>query len=281
VRATAINDDERGANLFRFFCRHLVALGASYWLGPHPAGERPKFTAYSGTLISVRNVVYYLTAGHALRDLRDAMQSPLFKRDSICLIDSFGPNPVDNHPIPLALKPEEIFFIDDHELGLDFGLIPLRPFYVNLLRKNGIIALGEEQWMHQHRIRFDGYMMLGLPAEFTAKTLTNTGDALVKPTMIGVQPLPPESVPPQNSVYERFCGQISNDIQSAVGMSGGPILGFNFDGPVRYWVVAIQSAWQPSSRTVFGCPLPTLASLITEWTDGGVASDARTPEPGT
>jgi hypothetical protein len=50
-------------------------------------------------------------------------------------------------------------------------------------------------------------------------------------------------------------------------MSGGPILFFNFGEPVRCWVVALQSAWDQRTRTTFGCPLPTLGTLITEWTD--------------
>jgi hypothetical protein len=49
-------------------------------------------------------------------------------------------------------------------------------------------------------------------------------------------------------------------------MSGGPIFGFNLqDRFPRYWIVALQSSWNEKRYVVFGCPLPTLASLMTEW----------------
>jgi hypothetical protein len=139
--------------------------------------------------------VYFLSAGHSMRNLRKSLENPAFRKDSICLIDSFGPKPVDRHPVPFAVKPEEIVFIDDDKLGLDFGLIPLRPYYVNLLSKNGTVAVEEERWVHQHRLRFDAYFMLGLPEEFTAKALLDNGDALMKPMMVEVHPLPPDTVP--------------------------------------------------------------------------------------
>jgi hypothetical protein len=265
----AINDEEVGKKLFQFFCRHLVALGASYWMGPRAPDQPPHFTLYSGTLIKIRDVIFFLTAGHALKELREAMLRPEFNKDAICLIDSFGLDPTDKHPIPIALKPEDMVFIDDDELGLDFGLIPLRPYYLNLLAANGVIAIEEERWAHQHRVRFDAHFILGCPAEHTEPTLSERGYAYVKPMMIQVHPLPSDAVVAHETVYERFCGHIARDINSPVGMSGGPILGFNFDEPVRYWVVGIQSAWLENSRMVFGCPVPTLATLVTSILDKG------------
>ena len=49
-------------------------------------------------------------------------------------------------------------------------------------------------------------------------------------------------------------------------MSGGPIFGFRLK-PFAYWIVAIQSAWLPESRVVFGCPVPALATLLEELFD--------------
>jgi hypothetical protein len=123
----------------------------------------------------VRGVVFYLTAGHALQEPHDAMKHPEFQRDSICLIDSFGPNPIDNHLIPLAFTPEEMVFIDDNELGLDFGLIALRKMEVNLLKANGIEILDEVQWVNQKDVPFDAHYVLGFPAEHTTERLSPAG----------------------------------------------------------------------------------------------------------
>ena len=91
----------------------------------------------------------------------------------------------------------------------------------------------------------------------------------VSPTLIFFQK---PSVEPENikkTKYPRFVGQLKKDISinSIVGMSGGPIFGFNLNPPIRYWVVAIQSSWLKDRRITFGCPLPVLANLLTEWTE--------------
>jgi len=67
--------------------------------------------------------------------------------------------------------------------------------------------------------------------------------------------------------YPRFIGQLDQalDISSISGMSGGPIFGFMVGAQTRYWIVALQSSWLPKRRIVFGCPLPTIASLLTAW----------------
>jgi hypothetical protein len=43
-----------------------------------------------------------------------------------------------------------MFFIDDCEEGLDFGVVALRPYCVRLLAANGLVALDEKNWSHQH-----------------------------------------------------------------------------------------------------------------------------------
>jgi hypothetical protein len=54
-------------------------------------------------------------------------------------------------------------------------------------------------------------------------------------------------------------------LKSLVGMSGGLILGFRIEPQPAYWIVAVQSSWNAQTRTVYGCDLPALASLMTRW----------------
>ena len=170
--------------------------------------------------------------------------------------------------IPFDLLNEPRFFIDNEQEGLDFGLIALRPYYVALLAKHRIKALFEENWINQHRVEFDAYTMLGLPEEFV-KYEQDGSLGIVFPTMIGVKALdnPLEGTKP--TIYPRFVGQLQEGLplSSIVGMSGGPIFGFRYGPPMAYWVVAIQSSWLRGQRTVFGCPLPVLAELLTAWID--------------
>jgi len=72
---------------------------------------------------------------------------------------------------------------------LDFGLISLRPYYAQLLAKNGIKAILEENWADQHKVDFDTYIMLGLPDDFiTSKIASRRSNWRFKPTPHPPQP---------------------------------------------------------------------------------------------
>jgi hypothetical protein len=251
----------------QYFCRHLVALCVTYrHVGREE--ERSQFAAYSGTLIQLAGQFHFLTAGHIVRDLEAALQSPAVEIESAVLADIFGLNRVSDQPIPFDLLNARRYYIDDREDGLDFGLISLRPYYVDLLRRNGVIALEEENWARQSGVTFDAYAMLGLPEEFGSARLSHSGDGQVSPTMFRVHRL--AAPPPGRAAtrYQQFIGQLDRElpIRSIVGMSGGPIFGFRTRGnETRYWVVALQSSWLSDERIVFGCSVPVLASLLTEW----------------
>lgn len=261
-----VDDKSAEAGVLRFLGRHLVALCVTFRERGKPV-ERPAFRAYAGTLIYIEGRNFFLTAGHILSELRDALCDDRIEILNAVLGDTFGSALKNKNPIPFVLKSEDMFFVDDADEGLDFGVIILTSYYVGLLAANGSVALAEENWVHQHKIRYDGYLMLGLPAEYTSERVNADGHGTVAATLIPVRRLetPPEGT--QETRHPRFVGQLSDNfpLQSVQGMSGGPILGFNFGQPVRYWIIALQSTWLPSRRITFACPLPTLASLMTSW----------------
>lgn len=250
----------------QFFGRHLVAICVTYRLVSSSKEEALSFAAYNGTLIDIAGSTCFVTAGHVLADLKDKLADDRIEVIDVVLADTFAQGRVTDKPVPFDVRNEPFYIVDDDEQGLDFGAIPLRPYYTNLLAKNGTVALDEERWIHQHRVRFDGYAMLGLPQEFTSPAIDVSGNGAVSPTMFRV--LRHETLPPgtRQTTYPRFVGEIDDGLQisSVVGMSGGPIFGFRVEGEkrVRYWIVALQSAWLPSRRIIFGCPLPTLAPLL-------------------
>ena len=261
--------------LLEFFCRHLVALCVTYRevRGGVPV-EKTSFFACPGVVLCIHGLCSFLTAGHALEDLSAHLERGEIIIESAVLADTFGPGAMSETPIPFDLKNEPRFFIDDEEEGLDFGLIALRPYYVALLAKHGIIALFEENWINQSRVQFDAYAMLGLPEEFITceEGSSRNGSVVgkVAPTVIGVKTIDRLTEDIKPTTYPRFMGQLHENLplSSIVGMSGGPILGFRYGPPATYWVVAIQSSWLRSKGIVFGCPLPVLAGLLTKWIDG-------------
>ena len=279
--------DEHGSNNFSsnpnkanslvdYFCRHLVALCITFQHlddKKQPIGDI-KFDASPGIVINIRGIYYFLTAGHILKDLENLLSKKMALIYSSVLADTFGINSTSPQPIPFDFLNEPKFFIDNDDEGLDFGLIMLRKYYIELLDKNGIIAIHEENWIKQNSVDFHSYAMLGLPYEFITEIQRASDQNMqtlgtVSPTLIFIQKSTNSIENLKKTKYPRFIGQMPNDmpLRSIIGMSGGPIFGFNHDTPMRYWIVAIQSAWLKTRKIIFGCPIPVLANLLTKWTD--------------
>jgi hypothetical protein len=252
--------------IIKFFSRHLVGLTIRFKCRKD-ANAPARFKAFSGTLIILQDVVCFLTAGHILSAIEEARSSEDIEIEAASLVDTLGTNPVSDVPIPFDLTSAHLIYVDDDTAGLDFGVIPLRPHYVDLLAKNGVVALAEENWLKQHTVTCDVYWMLGFPEELTSEKVSPRGVTSVQPIMFGVEKL--DAAPDDRSPteYPQFVGRLhpALALNSIKGMSGGPIFGFKLmpNGQLAYWIVALQSSWKRETRTVYGCSLPALASLLT------------------
>lgn len=268
--------EDRRLKMLDFFCQHLIGLGVTYrHKNADDAGRTARFSVSSGTLISIHGSICFLTAGHVLKALDELRSHDQVEIESAVLVDTLGWKRISNVPIPFDLKNARLFYIDDEDDGLDFGVIVLEAHHVGLLAKNGVIALRKENWNRQHTIRFDGFAMLGFPEEFTSQRVSALGDGTLSPVMFGIKRLeaPPSDRAPTR--YPQFVAQINPELplKSVEGMSGGPIFGFKQEGQeLRYWVVALQSSWDRQKRITYGCNLPLLASLMTEWASEAVSA---------
>lgn len=261
------------SGLLQFFCRHLVALCITVKdRCAGQTGNQPRFNSYSGTLLRIREATYFLTAGHILKNIYEETKNDRVEICGAVLADSFGPNPVSLQPIPFDLLNEPRSYVDDPEAGLDYGVIQLRQNYSRLLEANGLVFIDEENWRNQPD-NLDGYLMLGLPQTLASKQISKSGEATVEPVIISVQKTGTSIEGRTPTRNPQFVGQIDPQLplRSIVGMSGGPIFGVKLGPPTQYWIVALQSAWLPSSGVVVGCPLPLLASFLTN--GGSIAHD--------
>ena len=231
--------------LIQLFGQHFVGLFIEIDRPAYKKGSYRKYYGFSGMLISVEGVTFYLTAGHILRDILKGLEDQTISIIGAKLGDVFGAARITDYPIPFNLDPSAIFFILDDELGLDFGLIALSSNYVRLLAANNMTSLFPENWENQHRVRYDAFIMMGLPQELTGKDLTQNGALHVSPTIMVLEPIAetPTGIP--KDIKGRLHAKTSSELpfESIVGMSGGPIFGINFDEPMRFWIVAIQSSW--------------------------------------
>lgn len=268
-----------------FLFRHFVCI--AWRVQPIDDQRRPHGPPVgqfaSGCLFAYQDTMSILTAGHVLRHIAKLKASKLHRIDGCYLLDGFGHQAMNWHPIPFDFDGAAQFEIHDEEDGLDFGFVRLSTYYLKLLNKNGIKAITEENWRTQGSVEFSRYMMLGLPdSEATLIEERNVDGSVawyfnVKPCAFAIRRLPK---PPQESpetTYSRFVGQIDakTPIKDISGMSGGPIFGFTWnEKQLLYWVVAIQSTWLPQRRITFGCPLPVIGGLL----DGWVAAAARSSD---
>jgi hypothetical protein len=254
--------------------RTLVGIVVVYRHKDDQATKPDRIASYSGTLIRLGAMTAILTAGHVVEGLQQLIASPDHTISSVVLADTFGDSRKHKEPIPFALQASLMFFRDNEEAGLDFGLIALSDYYNRLLAANGALVIDEGHWRSQAEVQFDNCFVVGLPEEMTIDTVVGGDKALIQPFMFKVKPVPEGYG--LATRFPRFVGRIEHElgIASVVGMSGGPIVGFSSANPGQYWVVAVQSSWMKSERLVFGTPVPVIADFVLDLFSAVVASES-------
>jgi hypothetical protein len=229
-----------------------------------------RFFTCSGFVILFQGSWFFITAGHVLKEEIDAnVQKARIRIVSACLADYFGPDAKVFRPTIFDYAGTERIYVDDRKLGLDLGMMYLRPYLQMNLEANGVVPISEENWLRQHEVNFEAFGILGFPSNLV-ESFRRTGDfgeeivGLVRPAFVGVQRLDDMPEHMEKSELPWLVGQISPnaDPNRIKGMSGGPIFGLrqSADGSLRYWVVALQS-WV-KGRIILGCPVPVFMGIL-------------------
>jgi len=267
-------EEQRDLDFLAFMSRHLVAFTVRYE-SFDDAGKsfHHGLIVYSGFVLSLYDQWFWVTAGHCFQNqidqdgLDDLIKAGKIKLRGTAFADHFGLDVIDEHIIPYSYEPGCAFHIFRKDLGLDFAIIPLPDLIRTAFEKNGIIAVSRENWIHQSKITFESFMILGFPSHLVESSMTSNKGMVgaFEPVMIRVDRLSPadvENVP--TDIW--FVGRIPSEvkIKDIKGMSGGPIYGFwrAENGQWFYHVVALQSWWREKSRTVFGCSVPVFAEFV-------------------
>lgn len=272
-----------------YFWRHVVCLAVQYVAlddNGQPSGKE-HFLAISGFMMSFRGLWFLVTAGHVLNDLDNRLKRRELRITSCRLADYFGIDAKIKEPLPFTYDEDTIRgFIDNDQIGLDLGLIFIRDFFRLSLEANGVKAIVEEDWSSIDSISFDAFVLLGFPAELVRRATPSVEQgrsitATVPMTAIGVEYIEdvstiPDTVPLAESELPYFYGRlIPTDVPKIEGMSGGPIVGMKQTPQgIRYWIVALQSAWYERSRIIKACPVQIFGIIIDElFKQRGVPSD--------
>lgn len=253
---------DHDSDVVSYFCRHLISILISYQAQTNRS-TRDKFQAYTGYVIEIEGHYLFISAGHVIKNIVDAIRNKDIDIRSVNIGDVFGINKISNIPIPTDLRGASYFYIDDTDEHLDFGYIEIDKYYVDLMKKNGIEIPNLSHCRSDREAGYSGFLMLGLPEEGSSRELDASGNAMVTPTLVAVEKI---DMPDEHKERDhQFIGRIPKlgNLESLVGMSGGPIFGLQMvNGQYKYWLVATQSSWEKNSRTVYAMPiLPVMKYL--------------------
>jgi hypothetical protein len=142
----------------------------------------------------------------------------------------------------------------DDEVGYDLGIMLLPPFYRRLAEANGVVPLTFDAWPTSRRA-MDLFYELGVPRETIAQT-----DSFQKGVvLLELDAVEPEQIPlVVQKRFERHHFRVKDDLAAVEiplttieGMSGGPVFGMEWIGEdLRYWLIGLQSSWEPKSQVV-------------------------------
>lgn len=271
-------DEQR---FLKYLGRHIVALCGRYVYldeSGKPVGE-PMFYSYTGTVFEVLGSWCIVTAGHVLRGIEAASNNKKVRIESQVLADYCGVGATNHDPIPFKPLEQGWMYIDDEDLGLDFGMIFVSPLYRDNLKSNGILPLTSRQWHFPQDTKFESHGIVGFPDEYSGPATSSMDVSLVgrvKPTFVPIRRLENDTT----KTFTRFKAQIIDmgNQKSIKGMSGGPIFGFYLEGgETKYLLEALQVEWNEISK-VYGCPILTMMTILqarlNEYQDSQKSSNA-------
>jgi hypothetical protein len=258
-----------------FMGQHLVALTCDYET-IHADGTvcGAGVSVYSGFVLELHGVLFWVTAGHCLKDELDAnIESGKLRITGGAFMDCFGYQAKHLEAVPFTYEVGCSYYVEQRGDALDFALIMLNSLQVKAFIANNVKAISRSNWVHQPRLSFDFYRMMGIPKHGIVRAADDNGEmhTQVRPLLIAINKIGIDEigeVPPDVEVpsEEWFIGRIDPECETTdlAGMSGGPIYGFrkNDEGQLTYHVVALQSRWWPKSRTIFGCSMTLFAEEV-------------------
>ncbi len=230
----------------------------------------------SCSLLKVKNRYMLLTAGHVLRDIQSRLKSTRKALKWQLLDYAAANNP--KLAIPCHLDPEKFVYLD--ERGYDYGLICLDNIAVENLLKGPVLPICREVSRPCEFDNEDELYLIGYPTAVIKKRIVHQSDQSCMKLGLGVPLLPVEvcSDPPQvlrhdcERLYGRVSkapGKLENEdivLEDIDGLSGGLLFVVRATNPteLKYWVVAIQSSWERSSRTIAACPIDPFLAFLSE-----------------
>lgn len=248
----------------KWISRHLVSLVIKYWHVDEKGkqSDGPFVTASSGTILSIANMWFYVTAGHVIRDLNKLTTHSKVKLENTFFIDSLGFDARHTNNIPFNYN--ESYRSWTFENGMDFGLIVLGPNERRLMQANGIVPVPVTDWLLHDIDKCNAFALLGIPHQYVKLEKRETEGLMTGTVLMSLKRMKRLPRGAEKTPIKRFVAKIMKigNLQSIEGMSGGPIFGFEQRGDQYYGhIIAIQSKCL-DNKYVFGCPTALIAKEL-------------------
>jgi hypothetical protein len=239
--------------------RHFITLSC---VQHQSECEEMRVHVFSGFAVDVAGEWFYVTAGHILRDIREALEAGS-TFDVWRLGDHTAGNRFNNTAVPYAFEIEHWFVLEDSSVGLDYATVHLGGLYRQQLEAGGVVAIAKDSWS-DHVADHDHWALVGIPSE----TISYNGKTTITARVV-MTPITPADAPPgaeqkaQNQFYAKLADDSERFVKDVVGMSGGPLFMLRTsEGIWKYSVIGVQSAWYPNTRIVAACPFSSFGHAL-------------------
>lgn len=154
-------------NFLRSVRRHFVAIGGTL----HDLNQEGEVTGErhfccSAFIVDICGVWCLLTAGHIFKMLDKGIEDKKFRLLKFGISDYFNDLAINKDSYAYDYSEHRIVL--DQE-GIDFGLLPLREYYRNLMTANSVIPMPVASWVVSRRQYFNPTPYLAYRMKRTSK----------------------------------------------------------------------------------------------------------------
>ena len=245
--------------VYRTVGPHIVTLSC---VQKHASIPKPKLLIFSGFLVDVDDVWFYVTAGHILHDVR-AAQNAGATFDIWRLSDYTAGARYEGKAIPYDFQIDNWIQIYDESRGLDYAAVPISDLYRRQLEAGNAAPIDRQAW-GTYIDKHDSWVLAGIPSE----SIEYDDVTMIKARVV-IAPLCPATEPQgaeekaENQFFAAFADDPSAFVEDIDGMSGAPIFSLRKDGDVwKYSVIGVQSGWYKQSKILAVCPFSSFGEAL-------------------
>jgi hypothetical protein len=245
--------------------------------GAGPLGLQSRI--YTGAMLTYKNHHFWLTAGRAIDEIRQAIYTAKFTNPKLSWVIGFNVPGVGTIPV----HDRNLYMESWYSNGLDFGIvIPGLQDEAEIMSTNLIKSLNETSTAAFNEISPQGYILAGFP-----KILSNVSTKNLALVPVGsgteskllgypIRRIPWQHLPAPDDFWKdpsAFYGELipypdfpdrnPNEIDS---MNGSPVFSveINQKGKVDYRLIGVQSGWDGEFK-VRCFPIQKILKAIDEW----------------